>query len=387
MKIVDAEKKIRIISLVIFITIVFFINLSWGQNIGEHSFEKENILLLNSDLDSVQVFVNDSLVGITPLELENFPSGTYNIDFVYDTLVVRKFNVYYKNGSFREIYGIFEKGIALLTVYSRPSNAGVFINDSLIGFTPMNKVPIATGVYNLSVDIDGYSEWNERFIANSDLYQFNPKLISQNGYLTINKNDDSENYIINNKLFSANLKETYKLPVGKNIISVSSTNYHKTFEEEITLKPDERLSLKFNYGSTDYSPLLYSTFLPGLGQVIDNSKLKGYSLMFASILIGGFAIYSIQDYNTKLETYNNNVQLYLEEDNEFLVIERKEEMLSSYDEANTALTVRNISIGAFIGVYLYNLLDALLNHSIGGDFILSSYSDTRSSNISIKVKL
>lgn len=387
MKITHAVLNVKMMCFFIFINFVSFISLSWGQNTGDHGYEKENIFLLDSDFDSVQVFVNDSLVGYVPVELKDFPTGTYNINFVYDTLIVRKFNVDYHNGSFREIYGIFEKGKAFLTIYSQPSNAGVFINDSLIGYTPMTKVPIKMGVYNLNVKINGYSEWKKRFIAHSDLYQYDPILISNYGYVNILYNDNSEEYYINNRLSKSDLNESHKLPVGENKIMVSSVNYHKTFDEIITLKPDEKLAVQFNYGSTNYSPLLYSTFLPGLGQVIDNSKLKGYSLMFANILFGGLVIYFNQNYNSKLETYNKNVKLYEEENNEFLVFKRKEEMLSSFDEANTALTIRNISIGVFIASYLYNLLDAFLNHSIGGDFIISSDNNTSSSNISIKVKL
>jgi hypothetical protein len=347
---------------------------------------KQNTIFFNSDKDSAKVFIQDSLVGYTPLELFDYPSGTYNVKFVYDTLEVNRRGVDYQNGDYREVTGVFKKGFAMLSIYSNPTNAKVFFNDSLVGFTPFNNKYVKTGVYNVSLIKEGYSTWKWRINLHSDLYHYDVKLQNLYGEISILRNNPNENFLIDNTI--PQYINPMKIKIGEHKIKVSSVKYHKDYEETVEIMSDRNYRVKFNYNVKSYTPLFMSTLIPGLGQYYDNSKLKGTMIFAGNILLGYFAVRFADEYNQDLKNYKNKIEIYRAEKNEFNIITQKKEMDDAYKSANNSLKTRNFTMGAFVLTYLFNLVDAYLNHSITGEFMITSnISSNNISAISLRIPI
>lgn len=348
----------------------------------------QNLLLLNSDYDSAKVFIQDSLVGYTPLELFNFPTGKYNLRFTKDSLIVNLYNVEYTRGTYLEVTGIFKPGNALLTIYTNPNNAQVFLNDSLIGYTPINKKYIKSDVYNLNIKKNGYAELKQRLNLHSRWYHYDFQLESTTGEITLIRSDN-EHFSIDNSSDIPKYNSPFMIGVGEHKISVSSKDYHKVFNETITVNPNESFIIKFKYHEKTLLPLFTSIIVPGLGQCVDNDLFKGGLIMAGNFIFGGLTVLSFNNYKNDLNSYNEKIAIYRNEANEFLIEKAKSEMNAAYDKANTSLKIRNLALGVFVIAYLYNLIDAYFNHSITGNFIISvdSKSGYSSSSILFKVPL
>ena len=348
----------------------------------------QNLLLLNSDYDSAKVFIQDSLVGYTPLELFNFPTGKYNLRFTKDSLIVNLYNVEYTRGTYLEVTGIFKPGNALLTIYTNPNNAQVFLNDSLIGYTPINKKYIKSDVYNLNIKKNGYAELKQRLNLHSRWYHYDFQLESTTGEITLIRSDN-EHFSIDNSSDIPKYNSPFMIGVGEHKISVSSKDYHKVFNETITVNPNESFIIKFKYNEKTLLPLFTSIIVPGLGQCVDNDLFKGGLIMAGNFIFGGLTVLSFNNYKNDLNSYNEKIEIYRNEANEFLIEKAKSEMNAAYDKANTSLKIRNLALGVFVIAYLYNLIDAYFNHSITGNFIISvdSKSGYSSSSILFKVPL
>lgn len=348
----------------------------------------QNLLLLNSDYDSAKVFIQDSLVGYTPLELFNFPTGKYNLRFTKDSLIVNLYNVEYTRGTYLEVTGIFKPGNALLTIYTNPNDAQVFLNDSLIGYTPINKKYIKSDVYNLNIKKNGYAELKQRLNLHSRWYHYDFQLESTTGEITLIRSDN-EHFSIDNSSDIPEYNSPFMIGVGEHKISVSSKDYHKVFNETITVNPNESFIIKFKYNEKTLLPLFTSIIVPGLGQCVDNDLFKGGLIMAGNFIFGGLTVLSFNNYKNDLNSYNEKIAIYRNEANEFLIEKAKSEMNAAYDKANTSLKIRNLALGVFVIAYLYNLIDAYFNHSITGNFIISvdSKSGYSSSSILFKVPL
>ncbi len=370
---------------IILLNIFLLANFNWAQSTQQKTIHK-NLFIFNSDHDSVKVFINDSLVGFTPLQLNNFPKGLYNLTFVYDTVIVHKYNVEYNNGKL-EIFAILKKGKGLFSVYSNEPKAEVYLDSSFIGYTPIIKKYIDVGVHNLSVKLKDYTTWNKRINIHSNFYEYKAKLKYKFGTLTFKNNSVKETFQIDDNSTVYLPSDVIRLPVGKHLIKVASKKFHKKFDDSFYILPKDKLSVKFNYGIKNYNPFLYSAILPGLGQIKDNSPQKGYIIMATNILLGAVAIHFASDYNSKLKEYKNSIDIYNQEFDITSVIKDKRIMIDNYNKAKTALKLKNYSLGAFLISYLYNLADAYLNHSIGGEFIFTTDNNLKTSNILFKYRL
>jgi hypothetical protein len=88
--------------------------------------------------------------------------------------------------------------------------------------------------------------------------------------------------------------------------------------------------------------------------------LKG-TIILASAIAGGYlAVSSINNHNKKLNEYNSYQMKYLSAETEEDAIYYRSMTQNAYDKENSASVFKNIAIGTLVGIYLYNLVDAVL---------------------------
>ena len=359
-----------------------------AQDINKKS--QTGIIFFNSDPIGAQVCVNDSLCGVTPLEVYNWKSGTYNFKFIKDSLEVNKYNIAYTDGEQREIFAVLHSEYALLSVNSVPEGAIVYLDGDSLGTTPLNKQKIPVAAHIIEIKKENYITWNTKFIAKPNLYEFAQKLDFGTGIIDIIDYDNCQYSIDEMKINNDSKK--IKLNIGFHKVSISGSNLHKNFSEEFELEPYQLKEIKFNYGFKNYNPLLYSIFLPGLGQLVDGSYIKGTSIFISNFALAGLTILSTKQYNKDLDNHKSALAEYqkLGSNNEFKIIELSKKVDETYSTAIDAQKKMNLTIGIFIVAYLYNLVDAYLFHSIDGEFIITNQvapNNSFSNNYKFDIKL
>jgi TM2 domain-containing membrane protein YozV len=94
--------------------------------------------------------------------------------------------------------------------------------------------------------------------------------------------------------------------------------------------------------------VVQNLFLPGLGQLYQGKKIKGWIFAAASSLTFGGMIYFIFDSKTKENDY-------LKETNQFLIQQK-------YDVYNKSYKIRNAIIFSYALIWIYSQVDILLFH-------------------------
>ena len=94
--------------------------------------------------------------------------------------------------------------------------------------------------------------------------------------------------------------------------------------------------------------VVQNLFLPGLGQLYQGKKIKGWIFAAASSLTFGGMIYFIFDSKTKENDY-------LKETNQFLIQQK-------YDVYNKSYKIRNAIIFSYALIWIYSQVDLLLFH-------------------------
>lgn len=111
-------------------------------------------LTVNSDIENVDVFIDDSLSGSGKNVIVDVAEGMHQIE-------VKENNYRWDSKSFNERVNIEFCNDTILNFYflsdvllnSQPGNASVFSGDSLIGYTPLH---IPMGLQNITLKKNGY---------------------------------------------------------------------------------------------------------------------------------------------------------------------------------------------------------------------------------------
>lgn len=172
-----------------------------------YSQDCKSTLFIKTDFPEVQIFINDSLVSSNGDYIIELPDGLYKIvvDEISDRWNAKTFidSIELKNCEEKTLEYKFDRGVYLNT---EPQDAYVFINDSLIGNTP---IFLSTSVGQVKLSKDGFE--NILVDVNSDVH-------FRNVELNFNGIQKSENFV-----------ETtlFKILTGTAIVLGATTAYFK----------------------------------------------------------------------------------------------------------------------------------------------------------------
>ncbi|MFZ4462821.1 MAG: DUF5683 domain-containing protein [Bacteroidales bacterium] len=115
------------------------------------------------------------------------------------------------------------------------------------------------------------------------------------------------------------------------------------------IKVDFENYTKCNKMSSNYAGLWRSAIVPGWGQIHKGEKVKGYIFLGSEVVLVGTALYFHNEYQVNIkkshETTNINIQKAFR------------------DIADNKATYRNVAIIGAASVYVWNLIDAVVNSS------------------------
>jgi PEGA domain-containing protein len=129
-------------------------------------------LLIRSTPADADVLVNGTPRGKTPLTVRDLPFGSYTIRIAREGYAVeeRKLQLTAERPAASMIVTLLGEGgrqaaspgttgLGGLTVQSRPAGARVFVNDRLIGSTPLAVPNLPARPTTVRIEMDGYRTW------------------------------------------------------------------------------------------------------------------------------------------------------------------------------------------------------------------------------------
>jgi hypothetical protein len=121
-------------------------------------------LLIRSTPADAEVFVNGRASGKTPLTLRDIDLGSYTIRVVRDGYAneERTLQLSTSRPSASATFDLRPAAVGTagqLNVQSRPAGARVFVNDRLVGSTPLAAASVPAGSATVRLELDGYRPW------------------------------------------------------------------------------------------------------------------------------------------------------------------------------------------------------------------------------------
>lgn len=138
---------------------------------------------------------------------------------------------------------------------------------------------------------------------------------------------------------------------------------YENYKTHVVLDPNKNTQVDINLSpKTRFKAMARSLFIPGWGQRYTDQKTKGF--LFTTLAVGSVVAYLIADddfddkkqiYDDKLREYDITKSSGTYED----LVKIHGELVEAQEDAYDAEDIRRVTIGAVIGVWGLNLLDAL----------------------------
>jgi hypothetical protein len=251
-----------------------------------------------------------------------------------------------------------------INIRTRPSGAEIFVDTVYVGKSPVSIKDIAEGLHIVHCKLKNFRELSTNCDVESGLQQtliitFVPAF----GLLSlITKPPDA---LVTVDTFQATYSplSDIQLSVGYHSISISHPNYETPIQGSFYVYPGYHTTIEAGEKRFSSQTVLCSALVPGFGQTLDHSYLKG-SLEFLLALGSGFYISNCYSYrNQKQSNYEFEKAQYAIATNETDALIARTNMTlaaTDLDRANNRLKVSYWILG---GTYAISIVDALLFHT------------------------
>jgi hypothetical protein len=343
---------------------ILFIGIVYSQKPDTTSRPHHHITI-TSDPDGANVVIDDSSFGKTPLRLSSFPKSSFSLRLYDEKKNPWGYNVKLDNDEDFVVHALINKDYGLLQTYSDPPGADVFLNDSLVGITPLGPTKIHFSYTKVKIVKEGYFTFEKTIYMRpnfSYLYNLNAKL--QNAVATIDFKELAKypSVYIDDKKVDAN-SVNLKIISGIHILHIKGSDNAALFDEDFSPEGGSTYLPVVLYNQMDYQPILLSVVLPGLGQVSKSSYLEGACIMTAMAGAVAATIISSKNYEVKNNNYNSQRIRYISSTSQVTAVQNRAFMDAAKSDLDKALLPKQLSIGMLIGVYLYNIFDIVCFHS------------------------
>lgn len=348
------------------ILLSFLLGLSqaaYSQQSDTSSFNKNAglpLLYINSIPEGATVYRNSKPYGKTPLEIFNLDGKRFEFSLVKEGYKPWDFAFDLPLSERHDVIAILDGTYGLLQISSEPQGAEVYVGDSFAGLTPLLSYKVPVGAVNIKLRKRGYKDWLLNTVMMSRLISHDIKLESNYSGISFEKAENLSSIKIDDKLISKSTGNEWAILSGMHTIEAYDQIKKKSFTRSIDMKPGLAYKFSSNSNTINLKPFLTSLYLPGVGQYRNGSTTKGLILMSSSIASCAMTVFGFVDYSTKKKDYDRLYDIYKNTKNEFEIAYNKKQAEQAHNKANNAQKLKSISLGVFIGAYLFNLADALI---------------------------
>lgn len=210
-------------------------------------------LVVDSDPSNAEVFLNEQRVGTTPYQAQ-LPAGNY-------TLMLRR-NLYHdevRTFGLEEGATVDLQRLALrprfgwYSVTSTPPGADVYLDNKLVGKTPLARAEISSGQRQLRLQYPLYHNHEESFeISDGDDRAFNITMKKAFGELVITSEPSGATLFIDGRAMGATPYRNAEMPSGRYSVRLTKDLYSEA-NDEVTVsdgqKTEKFIPLTMNFGT------------------------------------------------------------------------------------------------------------------------------------------
>ena len=144
---------------------------------------------------------------------------------------------------------------------------------------------------------------------------------------------------------------------------------------------------------TRMGAVIRSMAVPGLGQFYSGNKLFGTGFLAGELAVVGLFAATFSTYQTATDNYNNYNNLYLNEENQDLIVEYRAEVERSHQDIEASKALMDNLASAAGGIWALNVVHAFLikpdnsTADRGSSFRLAYDPDTRAPQLRLSVDL
>ncbi|MGD0534657.1 MAG: PEGA domain-containing protein [Methanoregula sp.] len=146
--------------------------------------------------------------------------------------------------------------VGSLSVVANPSEAKIFLNEKLMGLSPLEISALSAGKYDLKITLDSYETWQKRIeIPAGQKISINANLMKPptQGEIFIDSVPEAAVIFIDSQHHGATPKTIRNIPVGVHQISLTLSGYEK-FSKNVTIQPGKNVDLKEKLRSIESPP-------------------------------------------------------------------------------------------------------------------------------------
>jgi hypothetical protein len=212
--------------------------------------------------------------GVTPVELLLAP-GKHTLILSQEKLMTGFDTILVKAGEPLTVNdSLFMPPV--VRVSSLPSGASVFLDSGFVGRTPLDSLVVTQGHHRVSLQLEQYQQKDVNFIAIAGFSQrIAGELLPKAGFVSVTVSPPDSRITIDGTYAVTGNITLAKLPIGWHTVEISHVGFDDAHPKRILIQP--ACYEQIDAGLDRFSPnaVLTSLLVPGLGQIVDGSTLKG----------------------------------------------------------------------------------------------------------------
>jgi hypothetical protein len=336
-----------------------------GDRGGEFYFiprPRVSVIDVSVSPEGADIFINDKPVGKAPAQIDIYEFGPVKVQIKKDGYLDFE-QVVDVSDNYYEIKATLEKA-SMLVIKSNPSGAEVYVNNKLIGKTPITLPKLKKTKHTVKLALKDHIDFvQEVDLSQVDKSEIDVKLEKMKCEFNITGVVGNADVLIKGDNFAQKFERlplrNFKLEYGEYEIAISKVGYYDFRQRVSVNQPQLNLPVDLRRKSKSRSVIM-SLFLPGTGQIYMGRQKLGYPLLGLSIVGASSSIFTFIKYNQ----FNN---AYIDYRNKYLSATKPEDienyyslMMKNYNDMKNFKNYFLISAGVTAGVWIFNFIDSII---------------------------
>jgi hypothetical protein len=312
--------------------------------------------------EGADIFINDKPVGKAPAQIDIYEFGPVKVQIKKDGYLDFE-QVVDVSDNYYEIKATLEKA-SMLVIKSNPSGAEVYVNDKLVGKTPITLPKLKKAKHTVKLALKDHQDFMQEVdLSQVDKSEIDVKLEKMKCEFNITGVIGNADVFIKGDNFAQKFERlplrNFKLEYGEYEIAISKVGYYEFRQRVSVNQPQLNLPVDLRKKSKSRSVIM-SLFLPGTGQIYMGRQKLGYPLLGLSIVGASSSIFTFIKYNQ----FNN---AYIDYRNKYLSATKPEDienyyslMMKNYNDMKNFKNYFLISAGVTAGVWIFNFIDSII---------------------------
>jgi archaellum component FlaF (FlaF/FlaG flagellin family) len=309
------------------------------------------------------VFVDGKMMGRTPVQLSRVPAGFRLLRIaktgfcdIADSVIILEGSTITRSIQLDSACG--------LIVRSVPDSAAIYVENIFVGRSPLRIPNLRGGWKSIKVMKVNSAPWEDHvYLAPGASVTVDAKLKSKFGSLSLEVFSDDVEILVDGKTAAKGSLVDYMIPGGTHDIGARTSDGSESVTETVYILPGESVRWQARFGQHSMKAFFISMGLPGLGQMLNGSPGKGLVIMGGFAAAGVFTFVTHMLYQGDVSQFNDALALYRKATNEDAAKSAGDNLSARYETLHSAYKLRTagwVTVGI---IYVYNLVDAFLNHS------------------------